>query len=290
MDIIYLALVGLGIFIVVYLSLTGILSFLERVKPGNRIKELYFLFDMFIRKSPKVMGFRITVPYILAAVCLSVLGVTFGITWLHNLTAAAFLLVFGIAFPQLIMLQRVANRQEKIMEQLGTAVRIFTAEYSDTPHTLRAIGRSAQRLPEPIGTIFRHAEQEYLAGEDPYKIINRMANNIGSDYGRMFGHLLETSIHDEAVKPLFSQLAVRITGQQEAFRKNRQEITKDRISIGVLNGAMIPTFLIVNKLIPESQKFFTQSGFGKGVVVFCLLSLMVGIVLDLFATRSAVYD
>lgn len=287
---IYLILIGSGIFLIVFLTLQGIFKFFERVKPGHRIKELLYILDGLIRNSPKILGFRLSIPYILVASGLSIFGVIFGLTWLHNTIAAIFLFVFGLAFPQLIMLQVVANRQERIIEQLGMAIRIFAAEYNDTPHTLRAIGKTGERLPEPVGSIFRHAEQEFLVGEDPEKVIKRMSKRIGTDYGKMFGHLLNTSVTDEAVKPLFSRFAARLTSQQELIRKNRQEVTIDRVSIGILNGCMIPAFLVMGKIIPESHRFFTTTAFGKGIVIFCLLSATTGIILDLFATRSAVYD
>jgi Flp pilus assembly protein TadB len=287
---IYLILIGSGIFLIVFLTLQGIFNFLQRVKPGERINELLYILDNLIRNSPKILGFRLSIPYVLAAAGLSVLGIIFGLAWLHNTIATVLLFVFGLAFPQLIMLQVVSHRQERIVEQLGMAVRIFAAEYNDTPHTLRAIGKTGERLPEPIGSIFRHAEQEFLVGENPEQVLRRMSKRIGTDYGKMFGHLLITSVTDEAVKPLFNRFAARLTSQQELIRKNRQEVTVDRISIGILNGCMIPAFLVMNRIIPESHAFFTTTPSGKGIVVFCLLSATVGIVLDLFATRSATYD
>lgn len=286
----YLLLVGIGVFLITLIIIQSFLSVLKRFKLNSIEKKLIYVFDGLIRDSPKILGFRLSISYILIAIIFSIMGVLFGILWLNNIVASLLLFVFGLAFPQLIMLQIASQRQEKIIEQLSLATRIFAAEYNNTPHTLRAIGITGKRLPDPIGAIFLRAEQEFLVGEEPEKVIRRMSERIGTSYGKMFGHLLNTSTTDEAVKPLFSRFAAQLTSQQEIIKKNRREVTVDRVSIGILNSSMVPAFLLINKIIPESYQFFTATLFGKGIVDFCLLSVTVGIVLDVFATRSAVYD
>lgn len=285
---IYLIFIGSGIFLITFIVLQSSSKILQSLK--NVTGKTIYMLDDYIRRSPEVLGYKVSIIYVLAAVCLSIIGILFGLMWLHNIVAAVFLFIFGLVFPQLILLQIACQRQERIIEQLGLATRMFAVEYNITPHTLKAIGKAGERLPDPIGTIFRSAEQEFMVGENPETVIERMSKRIGTSYGKMFGHLLNTSISDEAVKPLFSRFAAQLASQQELIKKNRREVTVDRISIGILNGCMIPAFLVINKIIPESYQFFTTTLFGKAIVDLCLLSVTMGIILDVFATRSVAYE
>ncbi|NLK53102.1 MAG: hypothetical protein GX295_11785 [Syntrophomonadaceae bacterium] len=233
---------------------------------------------------------RITPIYILSASLLSVGLFIFGFFYLNNLPAAILLFIVGLAFPQQMIIRKDLIRQEKILEQLGTAVRIFAAEYADTPQTFRAISNTADRLQEPMAGIFLKAKKDFLAGLAVDDVMLGMYTSLKTEYGKMFVQLLRLSAEDEATKPLFLKLAMRISSQQDLIRRNRKEVTADRIVSALINGMIIPTFLIINYIVPEAFQFFTHTSLGKGIVVISIVSIMSGMILDIFATRGVTYE
>ncbi len=287
----------IGIFLFIFLSVFCTLRAIQKKQKESRekLEEIRKQFAEIIpnwkeAKAVKSIGLHLTPIYFLMAAVGGIAGILFGILWLHNNIAAVLLFIIGVALPQQILMQRELHRHEHIMEQLGTAVRIFAAEYNDTPHTFRALSNTAERLPEPIASIFKKTEQDYLMGKDSNDIFDSLSRELKIEYGKIFVQLLKISMIDEAVKPLFLKMAIRLTSQQELVRKNRKELMVDRVVSGMLNITMVPAFIVVNKIIPESHNFFVNTSPGKGIVVVCILSVMAGVMLDLFATKGAVYE
>lgn len=218
-------------------------------------------------------------PYAAAVVFLALAGFFFGVFRMDNFLAGVFLAAAGVVFPEQVAHYREKARQEKLIEQLGAAVRVFSSEYADTPHPARALRETARKLPEPIGSIFREAERDMLTKSVDEAAL-KLGRSLGGEYGRMFAQLFRISYEDEAVKPLFAKLAVRVTAQQDLIRKNRLEISMDRTMAFILNAAVVPFYFLIRHAIPEAQEFFTATAMGKGVVALSLLSAVSGALLD----------
>jgi Flp pilus assembly protein TadB len=226
--------------------------------------------------------------FLLFITILAIAGFVFGLSWLKNPVGAIVLAVAGVVLPEQIMFNRERTYREKIIEQLGAAVRIFAAEYSDTPHPVSALGKAARRLPDPIGGILRNTEKDLILGKDRDAVLINLAKELDSEYGRMFVQLLRLSFEDEAVKPLFSRLAARISSQQNLLRKNRIETAADRIMAVILNTSVIPVYFLMRKMVPETHEFFTMTATGRLVIVLCLLSVIIGATLDRLMNRGEV--
>jgi len=174
-------------------------------------------------------------------------------------------------------------RREKIIEQLGAAVRVFSAEYSDTPLTARALDITARRMPEPIGGVLRKAASDLAVARNPDDVdraLVRLGRALHGEYGRMFTQLLRLSFEDQAVKPLFSKLAARITAQQDLIRKNRVEVAMDRTLALLLNILPAPAYFFISRVVPEASEFFLTTTEGKLTVCLCLLSAVLGSLMD----------
>lgn len=175
-------------------------------------------------------------------------------------------------------------RREKIIEQLGAAVRVFSAEYSDTPLTAKALDVTARRMPEPIGSVLRRAASDLAVARGPDDVdraLVRLGRSLHGEYGRMFVQLLRLSFEDQVVKPLFSRLAARITAQQDLIRKNRVEVSTDRALALLLNTLPAPAYFFINRMVPEANEFFLTTTAGKLTVCLCLLSAVLGSLMDI---------
>ncbi|WP_157109846.1 type II secretion system F family protein [Thermanaeromonas toyohensis] len=223
-------------------------------------------------------------PYLILLGLCSACGLWFGIFYLRNPLAGIILAAGGVVFPEQVRRLRRRARREKVIEQLGAAVRVFSAEYSDTPHPVKALAATAAKLPDPVGGILRRTVSGLTAArnsEDVDVALINMGRELGGEYGKMFAQLVRLSFEDEAVKPLFSRLAARITAQQDLVRKNRLEISVDRALALILNLAVVPVYFIVVRTVPEASEFFHATAAGKGVIALCLFSAVVGSLLDI---------
>lgn len=223
-------------------------------------------------------------PYLAFVLLLSLAGFYAGAAYLRNLPAAALLAAAGVVFPEQVRRIRERAYREKVLEQLGAAVRVFAAEYSDTPQPAKALAAAAGKLPDPIGSVLRRAARDLTTARNYGEVdgvLIKLGRELHGEYGKMFVQLLRLSFEDEAVKPLFAKLAARVTAQQDLVRKNRLEVSVDRLLAVVLNLAVIPAYLFVSRIVPEAKEFFLATAAGKGVVVLCLLSAVAGGIMDI---------
>ena len=155
------------------------------------------------------------------SILLAVIGVYMGMAYFHSLVAAVLLALIGILLPEQISYTRNKTMQEKLLEQLGTAVRMFAAEFSETPNTVKVIKVIAPNLPSPIGEIFRQVDQEFTSGKDVNRVLINLSHKLSSEYGRLFVQLLRISFEDSSVKPMFLRLATRLQGQQKLIQEKQ---------------------------------------------------------------------
>lgn len=230
----------------------------------------------------KVVGPR-GIMYVLFVGTLALAGFAFGAAYLSNPLAAVMLAAAGVVFPEQIRRSRRRAYREKVLEQLGAAVRVFAAEYSDTPHPVKALDASAKKMPDPVGGILKQAVSSLVSAKsssDVDAVLIRMGRELSGEYGKMFVQLLRLSFEDEAVKPLFAKLAARVTAQQDLVRKDKLETAMDRVLVLVLNLAIIPVYFLIVRVMPESGEFFRTAA-GKGIVALCLFSAVTAGLLDI---------
>jgi Flp pilus assembly protein TadB len=215
-----------------------------------------------------------------------VLGFWFGLSSFHNLIAAALLAVIGILLPDQVIYQQEKTYLGKVMEQMGTAVRMFAAEYAETPNTIRAISIIAPQLPDPIRPIFLRLERDFSIGRDVNDALINLSKNLNFGYGKLFVQILRLSIEDSAVGPMFTRLSIRLAGQQKLIRRSTVEVAMDRLLAIVMNVAVIPAYILITRAMPDSRVFFLSTAVGRTVIVLCLISVIVGIAMDRLLDRG----
>ncbi|MGD0620952.1 MAG: hypothetical protein ABSA82_00580 [Thermacetogeniaceae bacterium] len=217
---------------------------------------------------------------------LSAVGFWFGLLHFHNLIAAILLAVIGVLIPDQIVYNQEKTYRGKVMEQFGTAVRMFAAEYAETPNAIRAIGIIAPQLPDPIGVIFRQAERDFSVGRDVNDALIRLSQKLNFEYGRLFVQILRLSVEDSAVGPMFTRLALRLSSQQKLIRKSMVEVSMDRMLAIAMNLAIVPAYLLVLRTMPDSYAFFVNTVIGRIIIVACLAFVIIGISLDRLLDRG----
>ncbi len=224
------------------------------------------------------------------ALFLSAAGFWFGLAVLGNLVAAMLMAAIGVLLPEQILYNRQQAKKEKMMEQLGTAVRMFAAEYIETPNSIRALNQIANQLPDPIGAVFQRADKDFSSGKSVDDALIGLSQKLNFEYGRLFVQLLRLSFEDSAVGPMFTGLSAKLAGQQKLIRKGRVDVALDRGMVVGMNLGIIPAYYIASRMVPEAPVFFTQTAAGRSIVVLCLISAITGMVLDRFLSRGGEAD
>ncbi len=224
------------------------------------------------------------------ALFLSAAGFWFGLAVLGNLVAAMLMAIIGVLLPEQILYNRQQAKKEKMMEQLGAAVRMFAAEYIETPNSIRAINQIANQLPDPIGAVFKQVDKDFSSGKGVDDALIGLSLKLNFEYGRLFVQLLRLSFEDSAVGPMFTGLSAKLAGQQKLIRKGRVDVALDRGMVVGMNLGIIPAYYIASRMVPEAPVFFTQTAAGRSIVVLCLISAITGMVLDRFLSRGGEAD
>jgi Flp pilus assembly protein TadB len=79
-----------------------------------------------------------------------VVGLIFGFAYFHTVPAGILCGLLAFFIPEQFVNQRLLARNNKLIEQLGMAVRLFSSEYRDTPHPVRALDITSKKVPNPL--------------------------------------------------------------------------------------------------------------------------------------------
>lgn len=231
-------------------------------------------------------GVKIPVGRYLAGVFLAAAaGVIVGIGYLDNFPAAAVLAAAAFFVPDSLLVGRIQRERQKMINQLGSTVRLFAAEFADTPQVLRALSRTAANVPPPLGKVLQRAVNDLTSGQDKDEVLARLMRELDFEYGKMFVQLLRIAWEDAAVRPLFSRLAVRIAGLQELIQKNQAQVFSGRWVAMLVNIMVVPMFFIVRWLVPGAEDFLTAHPVGRIIVFLSFTSVLVGLLLDRVLTE-----
>lgn len=207
-------------------------------------------------------------------------GFVIGVSLLQNLPAAVLISAAAYLIPDQIIQGRLQAIKFKKIEQLGAAVRVFAAEFADTPQVPKAIAATAKRAPDPLGRVFREAGRLSATGKSPDDVCAYLLKELDFEYGRMFVQILRVAWDDAAAKPLFSRLAARVSGLQSLIQKNRSGLAYSRGIAIIVNAMILPAVLGIRFLVPETGYFLVHHPAGRLLVCMAFLSVLAGLVLD----------
>lgn len=218
--------------------------------------------------------------YFLGILLGAVLGFFIGLVILKNPIVALIMFLSGFLIPDMILIGYIQKRRLKIIEQLGTAVRIFAAEYADTAQVPRALHQTAKRIPDPLGGILLKAVRNISVGKSKEDVLDDLIKDLNFDYGKLFVHFLYLAWEDASVKPLFTRLATRIASLQSLLQKNNSSLAYGRVMAMGINALIIPMFIMVKWKIPGAGEFMLTHPAGRLLVTLSFVSVLIGLIMD----------
>lgn len=237
-------------------------------------------------KNIKQTGLKINVRiYIVFSIVSAFIAFILGMHYFKNLTAAILLSACFFVLPEHVISIVNQKRKEKIKEQMITAIRVFTAEFLQTPGLERGFEAIGKRISDPLGRLFRRAHMELVLGTDSDVVLARLAGQIDNEYGRMFIQLLKLAKSDSSVSSLFADLLERIENNIELTRKNHSNLTGERILALIMTCIPMPAYFLMMRLIPETSYFLAETLVGRLVITITFGSMLVWTVLDRIAGK-----
>jgi len=218
--------------------------------------------------------------YFLGIILGAILGFFIGLVMLRNPVVAIIMFFSGFLIPDMILIGYIQKRRLKIIEQLGTAVRIFAAEYADTAQVPRALYQTAKRVPDPLGSILLKSARNISAGKSKNDVLDDLIKDLNFDYGKLFVYFLGLAWEDVSVKPLFPKLATRIASLQSLLQKNNASLAYGRIMAMGINALIIPVFFLVRWKLPGAGDFMLGHPTGRLLVTLSFISVLIGLILD----------
>jgi len=220
------------------------------------------------------------VRYILFIIAGGFIGFLLGVVVLKNVPAALIIAASAFLLPEQYLASKITKKREKIINQLAPAVRIFYAEYNDTPQAERALLITGERVRAPLGPILYQTGRRLASNHNPDEAFAELAKKLDFYHGRMFAQLLRQAYDDSAVAPLFSRLATKIASYQQLSKKNRSSLASEGVVARLLNVMVLPVFLFMQYIVPETTSFLVGHPVGRIIVTLCFASILVGIILD----------
>jgi len=218
--------------------------------------------------------------YLFLMSVLMVLGVIVGLFLLKNTVAFAILVATAIVVPEHIVRNQVHKRRNKLLQQLGPAIRLLAAEHAGTAQINRAIVRIAPKLERPIKDVFQRAARDFLSGKDQDFVFAKMLLELDFEYGRIFVQALRVVANDGSMRELLWWLADRIATQVDDILEEESSIVAERLMSTVSIVIIFPVLFVMLRLIPETYSFLVDNMVGRTVICLCLGAPLANVLFD----------
>lgn len=225
--------------------------------------------------------------YLILGASLSVISFFIGIYLFKNFTASILLAVSFFILPEHWLNIKNKRKEEKIKEQMLVAIRIFSAEFLQTPQIEKGIEAVGKRVGDPVGKFFRQAHKELIIKDTDIALAN-LANNLSNEYGKLFVQLLEMAKKDSTVSFMFPELLNKIERNIEATRKNKSDLSGEKVLSLIMALIPIPVYLIMSYLVPETSYFLAETSIGRLIIIVAFGSILLWAVLDSIISRVEV--
>jgi len=220
------------------------------------------------------------VRYFLIIISALIISIAMGAGLLKNPAVTIILIISSFFIPDAILTGYMQKQRLKIIEQLSSATRIFSAEFRETPQVVKALSVTSKRVPSPLKEVLEKAVMDLTVGKDKDKVFEEMAIKMDFDYGMLFVQLLRIAFDDASVQPLFTKLSTKVASLQSLLKKNQSSLAYGRLMGMGVNALIIPVFLLVSHFIPGAYEFMVHHYIGRIIVTMCFLSVLLGLALD----------
>ena len=240
-------------------------------------------------KNMKKIGIKINIIwYVALSILFSIATFFISMMFFKNVTASILISAFSFIIPEHLIDMMNQRQQDKISQQMTAAIRVFTAEFIQTPQIERGFEVIGKRIEDPVGALFRRAHMELVIGRDPEIVLSRLAGQIDNEYGQMFIQLLRLAKHDSSTTPLFTDLLEKIENHLEMDRKNKIALTGERLLALFMTLIPIPAILIMSRVVPETMYFLTEVTIGRMITMLSFASMLVWIIIDKIVGRAEI--
>ncbi|RJX20178.1 MAG: hypothetical protein C4575_07110 [Desulforudis sp.] len=203
-----------------------------------------------------------------------------GIVLLRNPVAFGILALTAVVVPEHFLRNRIQALRNKLLAQLGPAVRLVAAEHAGTPQVNRAIIHVTDKLDQPLKGVFEKAANGFLAGKSYDHVFGQMYKDLDFEYGRIFVQGLRVLADDSSMRHILWWLAEHITSQLDDINSEKASLSGERLMSVVAVAFMIPVLLLMLKIVPETYSYLVHHPTGRLVACMCLSAPLVGVLFD----------
>lgn len=218
--------------------------------------------------------------YLALVVVLMVVAFYVGIVLLKNPVAFGILVLTAVVVPEHFLQNRIQARRNKLLSQLGPAIRLVAAEHAGTPQVNRAIIHVTDKLDQPLKGVFEKAANGFLAGKSYDRVFGQMYKDLDFEYGRIFVQALRVLADDSSMRHILWWLAEQITAQLDDINSERASLSGERLMSVVAVAFMVPVLILMLNIVPETYPYLVHHPTGRLVACVCLSAPLVGVVFD----------
>jgi len=256
--------------------LTSLPDVVRRAHERQNKGRLYNYLDSQMKRS----GWKISpVALIALSAMLTIAGATAGLFLLKNVAVALTAVMILVFLPLLMLNWAVQKHENRVLEQLPTAIQMFSIEFEMTKNVSEALLKTSESVGEPLKKHLVQCAKDLVAGRAPVLALEKLSGNLNCEYGALWAKLLLAATEDSTVMKMMPRLIERLNEQRLLTQKNLTGLSAPRRLGILLNILLIPGFIIVQVIFPDTLSFYSEP-LGRAVIVVSLLSVAMGIALD----------
>lgn len=198
-----------------------------------------------------------------------------------NLIPALMAVIIIVLIPSQVAYFFQRKHRKDVLEHLGTAVKIFTNDYSISLNIKTAIQAVAESSTGSVAKAFKKAYYHLSLGQNLETVMKKLGRELGTPYGHLFAKLVTLASKNGVVMiPLFHELntRIRVAQDQENFRYT--QITVDNYFNLALVIAPVFEYLILLRIVPQVATFMFDTHIGLLVFTGWLLSIIIWFMVD----------
>lgn len=226
------------------------------------------------------------VHYFILVAILMIVAFLVGIVLLKNPVAFGILVLTAVVVPEHFLQNRIQALRNKLLAQLGPAVRLVAAEHAGTPQVNRAIIHVTDKLDQPLRSVFEKAANGFLAGKSYDHVFGQMYKDLDFEYGRIFVQGLRVLADDSGMRHILWWLAEQITSQLDDINSEKASLSGERLMSVVAVAFMVPVLLMMLKIVPETYPYLVTHPTGRLVACMCLSAPLIGVLFDRFSAGA----
>lgn len=186
---------------------------------------------------------------------------------IQNIIVTLFGTYMGFYTPLVFIDMAAKNKRYKVQDQLGTAIKFFTSEFTTSRSVVVAMQRIIGKLPDPIRFEFERLTREFNSGGMPEQALSNFALRVNNKYAYIFARLL-TSYFNKGTDfgPHLVQLTEDIMDEQLNMSEGKAELAMVRVTNLIMNAAVFISILVIFFIKPDMSSAFKETVSGQTLI------------------------